>query len=171
MLADPFERDEIERLVPGERSADRAAGLLPVEVGERSAVRRLRGEPFDALVMKQTALDLVGSRLGDDVDDAAGRVAELGARAGRDHLELLDRLERDVDRRALAADLLAEESVRVVAAIEADVVEHAALSGEGDLVAVGPLHDADSRRERQEILELATQDRRGFNRRLVERAC
>ena len=88
---------------------------------------------------------------------------------GRDHLELLDRVERDVDRRALAAHLLAEEPVVVVAAVEADVVEDAALAGEGDLVAVGPLHDADARRERQQVLELAAQDRRRLDRRLVQR--
>ena len=48
----------------------------------------------------------------------------------RDHLELADRFERDVDGRALAAGLLAEEAVVVVAAVEADVVEDAALAGE-----------------------------------------
>ena len=66
-------------------------------------------------------------------------------RAGGDDLELLDRVERDVDGRALAARLLAEEPVVVVAAVEADVVEDAALSGERDLVAVRSLHDADAR--------------------------
>ena len=84
---------------------------------------------------------LVRAGLGDDVDDAAGRAAELRRRAGGDHLELLDRFERDVHRGALPAGLLAEEPVVVVAAVEADVVEDPALPGEGDLVAVGPLDD------------------------------
>ena len=57
----------------------------------------------------------------------------------------LHRVERDVDGRALAAHLLAEEAVVVVAAVEADVVEDAALAGERDLVAVRPLHDAHAR--------------------------
>jgi hypothetical protein len=48
--------------------------------------------------VEQRCRDLVGARLGDDVDDAAGGAAELGARAGGDDLELLDRVERDVDR-------------------------------------------------------------------------
>ena len=74
-------------------------------------------------------------------------MAELGAGAGGNHLKLLDRLERDVDRRALPADLLAEEPVGVVAAVEADVVEDAALAGEVYLVAVRPLHDRDVRRQ------------------------
>ena len=82
---------------------------------------------------------LVRARLGDDVDHAAGGAAELGVGAGRDDLELLDRFERDVDGGALAAHLLAEEAVVVVAAVEADVVEDAALAGEVDLVAVRPL--------------------------------
>ena len=84
-------------------------------------------------------MTLVRARLGDDVDDAAGGAAEFGVGAGRDDLELLDRFERDVDGRALPADLLAEEAVVVVAAVEADVVEDAALAGEVDLVAVGSL--------------------------------
>ena len=87
----------------------------------------------------------VRAGLGDDVDDAAGRAAELGRGAAGDDLELLHRVERDVDRRALTAGLLAEEAVVVVAAVEADVVEDAALPGERDFVAVGPLDDADAR--------------------------
>src|SRR5207237_7620675 len=170
ILADAFEREEVEGLVPDDRAADRAAELLAVKVVERLAVRRIRREPFDALVMEQRAGDLIRARLGDDVDDASGGMAELGAGAGGDHLKLLDRLERDVDRRALPADLLAEEPVGVVAAVEADVVEDAALAGERDLVAVGALHDAHAGRQREEILELAPEDRRRLDRRFVQRA-
>ena len=86
-------------------------------------------------------LRVVRAGLGDDVDHASGSAAELGRRAGGDHLELLDRVERDVDRGALAARLLAEEPVVVVAAVEADVVEDAALAGKADRVSVGSLDD------------------------------
>src|SRR5207248_5167295 len=90
--------------------------------------------------------------------------------ARRHHLKLLDGLERDVDRGALPAHLLPEEAVVVVAAVEADVVEDAALPGKRNLVAVRALDDADARREREQILELAAQNRRRFDRRLIERA-
>ena len=45
-----------------------------------------------------------------------------------------------------ATGLLAEEPVVIVAAIEADIIENAALAGEVDLVAVRALRDADTRR-------------------------
>ena len=76
----PSSARKVERLVLHERSADRAAELLAVEIGERLAVRGVRGQPLEALVVEQAALDLVGARLGDHVDDAAGGAAELGAR-------------------------------------------------------------------------------------------
>ena len=71
--------------------------------------------------------------------------------------------------RALAAGLLAEEPVVEVAAVEADVVEHAALAGERDFVAVGALHDAHARRQREQVFELAAEDRRRLDRRLIQR--
>jgi len=61
-------------------------------------------------------------------------------------LKLLHCFEREIDRRALAAELLAKETVVVVAAVERNVVEDAALSGEIDLVAVWSLRDTDARR-------------------------
>ena len=170
VFVDALEGEEIKRLVPDQRPADGAARLRAAEIAERFAVRGVRRQSLEPLVVEQAALDLIGSRLGDDVDDAAGRAAELGAGAGGDHLEFLDRFERDVDRRPLPAHLLAEKAVVVVAAVEADVVEHAALSREGDFVAIGTLHDADARREREKIFELAPQNRRRFDRGLVERA-
>src|SRR5439155_19271462 len=170
VLTDAFERREIERLVLDDRAADDAAELFAVELVERIAVGAVRSQRGDPLIMEQAAPDLVRARLGDDVDDAAARAAEFGAGAGRHDLKLLDGLERDVDRRALPAHLLAEETVVVVAAVEADVVEDAALPGERDLVAVRTLDDADARRQREQILELAPQNRRGLDRRLVQRA-
>ena len=116
---------------------------------------KLAGERFEPLEVEEAAAQRVGAGFGDDVDDAAGGAAELGRRSRRDDLEFLDRVQRDVDRGPLSAGLLAEKAVVVVTTVEADVVEDAALSGKGDLVAVRPLDDADARRERQEVLELA----------------
>src|SRR6185437_3554568 len=126
-------------------------------------------QPLEPLEIEHAALDLIGARLGDDVDDAAGGAAVFGWGAGRHDLELLYRFERDVDGRALPAHLLAEEAVVVVAAIEADVVEHAALAGKVDLVAVGSLADADAGGQGEQVLELAPEDRRRLDRLLVER--
>ncbi len=167
---DPFERDEEERLVLQQRAADGPPILFPIEVLERLAVRRVGGQRFEPLKAEQTALHLVRAGLRDHVHDAARRAPVLRVGAGRDDLELLDRLQSDVDRRALAAHLLAEEAIVVIATVEADVVEDAALPGERDLVAVRALDDADAGSEREEILELAAENRRRFNGRLVERA-
>ena len=136
---------------------------------ELGPVREVAGESLEPLEVEGAAPERVRARLGDDVDDAAGRAAVFGRRAAGDDLELLDGIERDVDRRALSAGLLAEEPVVVVAAVEADVVEDAALAGKRDLVAVGALDDADAGRERQQILELATENRNRLDRRLVDR--
>ena len=170
VLSNAFERDEVERRVLDERAADRAAELLAVEVLERLAVGRVRGEPLHALIVEEAPFDLVRPRLGDHVDDAPGRAAEFGVGAGRHDLKLLHGFERDVDRGALSAHLLTEKAVVVVAAVEADVVEHAALAGEGDFVAVRALDHADARREREEVFELAPQNRRRFDGGLVQRA-
>ena len=59
-----------------------------------------------------------------------------------------DGFESDIDGCTLATDLLAEEPVVVIATIEADVVEDAALAVEVDFVAVGALRNADARSER-----------------------
>ena len=59
--------------------------------------------------------------------------------------------------------LLAEEAVVVIAAVEADVVEDAALAGKRDLVSVRPLHDRHTGRQRQQVLELASEVRDVFD--------
>src|SRR6185503_2779380 len=163
------ECEEVEELVLLDRSAGRAAELLAVKVLKRLAVRGVGREPFETLVLEQAAVRFVRTRLGDDVDDAAGRASVLRVGAGGDDLKFLDGIERDVDGGALAAHLLAEEAVVVVAAVEADVVEHAALAREIDLVAVRSLNDADATSERQQVLELAAENRRVGDGRFVER--
>src|SRR4029079_16600313 len=110
--------------------------------------------------MKNAAVHLVRTRFGDDVDDAARRATALRIRSTGHDLELLHRLQRDVDRRALAAKLFAEEAIVVVAAIEADVVVHASLSTERDLVPVWPLDDAHPGSEREQIFKLASENGR-----------
>src|SRR4029450_3775510 len=110
------------------RTANRPAELLATKILERLAIRCVRCQALDALVVEQRSLHQVRAGLRNDIDDAARGVAELCAGAGRNDLKLLHSLERDVDRRALPAHLLAEEAVGVVATVEADVVEDAALA-------------------------------------------
>ena len=164
VLVDVLDRAEEEHPVALDGAANRPAELLAMEVGRRRAVGRVRGQALEALEVEQAAVQLVGARLRDDVDDAAGGAAELRVGTARHDLEFLHRLQRDVDRRALAAELLAEESVVVVAAIEADVVVHASLTAERDLVAVRALDDAHAGREGEQILELAAEDGRRADR-------
>ena len=84
---------------------------------------------------------------------------KLCASSGRYDLEFFHCFERDVDRCSLTTKLLAEEAVVVVATIEAYVVEDAALSGEGDLIAIRSLNNAYSWGKSQQVFKLATQNR------------
>ncbi len=169
IAGDALDRPEEESLVALDRPANRAAELLAMKVLEFRAVGQVAGEPFQSLEVEERSGDVVAARFGDHVHDTARRAAEFGRRAAGDHLKLFHRVHRDVDRRTLASSLLAEEPVVVVAAVEADVVEDAALPGEGNLVAVGPLHDADTGRQRQQVLELPSENGRRLDRLLIQR--
>src|SRR5262245_26225997 len=169
VAVDLLEVGEEEGPVPFDGSADVAAELFAVEILERFAVGSVRGQSFEALEMEQTAAEFVRARFGDDVNNAAAAAPELSARAGGDDLELLDGLHRDVDRRALAAGLLPEETVVVIAAVEAYVVKDAALAVEIDLVAVRTLSDAHAGSERQQVFKLAAQNGRAADGDLVDR--
>src|SRR5207245_4905320 len=97
----------------------------------------------------------VGSGFRDDVDDASGAAAELRVGAARRDLEFLDSFQRDVNRGALASHLFAEESVVVVATVEADVVGDAPLPVDIDLVAVRTLSTADAGGQCEQVCEFA----------------
>ena len=139
-----------------------------MEVSRRRPVRSVRGQSFQALEVEEAAAHFVRARLGDDVDHAARRAPELRIRAVGHDLEFLHGLKRDVDRRTLAAKLLAEESIVVVAAIKADVVVHASLPTERDLIAVRSLDDAHPGGQREQILKLAAQNGCGADGGFIE---
>ena len=141
VLENLLEGDEVERAVTSDGAAHVAAELLAPKIFQRHAVGGVRRQGFESLEVEQVAVHFVAARLGDDVDDAARRAPELCGRAGGDDLKLLHRIERNVYGGALPARLFAEEAVVVVAAVETDVIEDAALAREVDLVAVRPLHD------------------------------
>src|SRR4029077_5524209 len=158
---------EEEHFVLDDRSAERAAKLFALKIREGLAVRGARAEGLEALILEGASMQRIRPRLGNDVDDAAGGSAKFRVRSRRDHLELLHGVERDVNRGALPAQLLAEHAVVVIAAVHTDVIENSALPVEVDLVAVGALDDSDTRSEGQEILEFAAQDWRFCHRNVV----
>src|SRR4029077_8954095 len=145
LLANPFKRKEEKRFVLLDRSANRAAKLLATKILQRFTIRRVCRERFETLKVKQTAMHLVGARLGDDVDDATSRAAEFGTGPSGHHLKFFYPFQRDVDGRALASQLFAEKAIVVIAAIKTDVIEHASLTSKSDFVAIGSLHHADAR--------------------------
>src|SRR5258708_36431532 len=100
-------------------------------------------------------MDVIRSGLGNDVDNAAGSAPKFRVCTACDDLEFLDRVECDVDRSALPAELLAKEAVVVVTPIEADVIEHAALPVKVDLVSIRALCDGHTRRQCQQVFKLA----------------
>src|SRR5213594_1778969 len=108
--------------------------------------------------MEQAPVYVVCTGFSDDVEHTAGCAAELRAGSGSHDLELPHGFHTDVHGGPLATDLLTKESVVVVAAIERDVVEDAALPGKADLVAIRALHDADSGSERQQVFEFAPEN-------------
>ena len=129
-----LERQEIERAIPLQRSAERGAVLL-LRVRGLLAIDGLtcRIEPLEMILRieravakeeEQVARHRVGAALGHDVDDAAGRLAELGGIRIGEHLEFAHRFL--AERRAHAA----EGRIVVVEAVDRDVVRSRALAGE-----------------------------------------
>ena len=137
-----FKRSEKKHLVLDDRPADRSAKLVAAKVLERFAIRGSRGQRFSAEIFETASVDLIRPGLGNDVDNSPGRPTEFRVCSTCDNLKFLDRVERNVNCSTLSAELLAEEAVVVVAAVEANVIEHAALTVEIDLVAVRTLRNA-----------------------------
>src|SRR4029079_4195647 len=82
--------EEEERAVPAEGAADGAAELLAAAdllPPERVPARQVA----IAKQVEAGPVDLVGSRLGGQIDDAAGGAAELGRESAAEHLKLLQR--------------------------------------------------------------------------------
>src|SRR5215470_13566399 len=104
----------------------------------------------------------------DDIDNTAGRASELGVGTTGNNLEFLYRVEGNVNCRALAAELFAEEAVVVVAAVKADVVKDAALAIEIDFVAVRALGNGNARSEGKQIFKFAPEHRGAGNCQLVQ---
>src|SRR2546426_725636 len=151
---------EKEHFVLDDGATECAAELIAPEVFKGFPVGGVCGQRLRAEIFEQAAMHIVASRLGDDVDHATSRAAEFCVGTTGDHLKFFYRVKCDVDRGTLTAELFTEKTVVVVAAIEADVVEYAALAIEVNLIAVRPLSDGHARRQCQEVFKLASEDRR-----------
>ena len=166
---EPLERQEIERAIPLQRTAERRAVLLlrvrgllaidglPRRIEALEVILRIQ-RPI-AKKEEQIAGHRVRAALGHDVDDPAGRLAELGRKRVGEHLELADRLL--AERRAHAAD----GRIVVVEPVDRDVVRSRALAGERQARgARRPLLrrpvGRHTRREQREPDEISTVDRK-----------
>ena len=148
---------EEEGAVAHQRAAPGHAGLIAEEIGPPAParVRERRRNLVPLPVVVGRAGEFVRSRLGDHVDEPAGRAAELGSSALIDHHQLFDGVLIEGESRALAAALLAEERVVEVGPVDDEVVEDAALAGDVQLVAVRPLRDRRAGREQRQVHEVA----------------
>ena len=90
-------RGEEPELVAHQVAAGIEAEILPRETGRRAAVRndalRVRLQRIVVVVAERVAVKLVAARFRDDVDDAAGRAAELRFVAAGLHVDFADELE------------------------------------------------------------------------------
>ena len=101
------------------------------------------------------ALELVGARFGDDIDKAAAGASKFGIGAlGYDH-HFRYCIQIKGEGGALSAALFAEEGVVEIRTIYRDVVVYAALTGNGQFIAVRSLHDAHAWSQQREVEEIA----------------
>ena len=148
---------EEEGPVARQRPTHRRAELVPPEVGFSAAPIRgvLGGDLVPLAEVVGRAGQLVGTRLGDDVDEPAGRAAELRGSALVHDDQFTDRVLVEGERGTLAAALLAEEGIVEVGAVHDEVVEDAALAVDVQLVAVRPLGNGGSRRQEGQVHKIA----------------
>ena len=156
---------EEEGPVPHQRAAHCPTQLIAVEVGPLAAalLRKGGGDLIPLPEVMGGAGQMVGARLGDYVDEAAGRAAELGGGALIHHHQLLDRVLIEGEGRTLAAALLAEEGIVEVGAVDDEVVEDAALAADVERVAVRSLRDGGARCEQRQVHEVATVARKSIH--------
>ena len=148
--------------------ADESGGLLPgakvtlvhSDTGFKRELVSDAGGRFTALLMPLGAYQITAEQTGfatlvrEGVTLTVGQTANLiltmKVAGTATRIEVSGEAPQHLARRglvALPAHLLAEESVVEVAAVHADVVEHASLAGERDLIAVGALDDAHAGRQ------------------------
>src|SRR5713101_2779403 len=108
-------------------------------------------------------MNRVRAGLRDDVNESSGASSELSRCAIRHHLKLLDGVQAHREGRTLAAALFAEEGVVVIRPVDGHIVVDALLSIDGDLVAVGSLHDGDAGGQRNQTQKIPSVVRKVAN--------
>src|SRR5579862_159286 len=132
-----IESGEEENLVALERAADSASDLLLAVVRPEGEKRVGGPERTVAQVVERGAVNVIGARFGDDVDDGASRTALLGAVGVRGYTELLHNFRRELIGRAVASASLGEESVIEVEAIDEKGVLKSANAAEREVAICG----------------------------------
>ncbi len=118
--------------------------------------RRRQGVELPEVVHR--AVQLVRPGLGDHVDEAAARAAELRVGAVGDHDDLVHGVhgvQVEGEGGTLAAPLLPEKGIVEVGAVHRDVVVDAALAGDGEFLSVGSLDDRDVRGQQRQVEKIA----------------
>ena len=145
-----FVRSEIEELVLDDRTADRTAKLLLGRCQRCADAQRgqtLKGQLLRKCVclgqllwtkqIKERAANIVRSRLGHSIDDAARAAAEFRRVASSDNLKFANSFlwQRGGGVRTLTAADTAEERLVVIYAVDIDVRINTTLAGKRDLAA------------------------------------
>ena len=156
--------DEEEDLVLFHRTAQRTAELVEVVrvlLHSRTVVHEGIGvHALIAIKLEYGAVQLVVAALGDHVDDAAGRAANLSREGIGVHLEFLNRvLAESIRTKAGTAGGLGEEQVIGICAVDEQRIGRPPLTAERKVsAAAGILHHAG--RENSEVDEIAAIDRK-----------
>src|SRR5579864_1036378 len=154
-----IESGEEENLVALEWAADGASELL-LAIVRLERQEGIRGaERTVAQVIEDGAMNVIGSGLGDDVDDRSAGASLFGAVGiGRDAKLLYD-FSGELEGSAIASASLGEESIVVVAAIDERSVLESANTAEGEIAIGGGGQAArilrDAGREQGEVGEAA----------------
>ena len=160
--------EEIEKLVFENGAAGAAAELLLLMDGLgvdtfRFVVRIERVQRRIAQVIEQVGMKVVRARFGDGVDDAARRLAELGAVVTGADLEFLNGIEAVGVGDGGTAARFREESLIVVGAVHRIVVVEARYAAIGNQSAVG----SDARRQQHEVVPATSDDGQVLHQRLA----
>ena len=127
ILVADFQSTEAEEALTPQRTAEREGGLLTVEGGIADVIPiEELGQGLPALVAKEQGsrrMRRVATRAGHDIDDRAGRSAQLRGEPIRPYLKFLDGILRDVHQRPT------HDIVVVIHAVDGDVAPAPGLPG------------------------------------------
>ena len=145
-----------KQLVFLDRAAQRSTELLLRKSPKARAVGKAGGEASPFLILMRGAVKFVGAGFRHHIHESAGTAAELRWRSVGHHLEFADRVQIHRERRALAAALFPKKGVVIVRAINRNVVVDALLPIDGNLIAIGPLHNGNPWGQAHQVEKIAS---------------